>query len=375
MTDAGRPAYPPLRVNLGARSYDIHAGVGLLERIAGLIRETVPASRAVVVTATGGERVYGARVANLLRQSGLATELLAVRSGERSKSLATARRLYDGLLAHQMDRSGVVVAVGGGVVCDLAGFVAATYMRGIRLVLVPTTLLAQVDAGIGGKTAVNLPQGKNLVGVFHQPSLVVVDTSTLRTLPRRQVLSGLAELLKHGFIKNSSLVEDTLLVADAVRRGEPEALTDLVRRSLEIKAGVVSADERETGLRAILNFGHTVGHALETLGGYRRWTHGEAVAMGMVAACRIGEEVRHTPPNVTSWVSEALRRVNLPVTLPRDVDRAELLAVMKTDKKSRDGIVRFVLLRQPGEAEYGVPVTEEVLMSVLERCRGDEKKP
>jgi len=360
---------PPVVVSLGDRTYEVHVYPGALQDAAEVLLREMRPSRAVVVTGTGIVARYGELTARLLAEAGIATAILRIRSGERYKTLATVVRLYSGMLKHGLDRSSVVVAVGGGVVCDTAGFAAGTYMRGVALMLAPTTLLAQVDAGIGGKTGVNLPEGKNLVGVFHQPKAVIVDTATLATLPPRAFRSGLAEVVKHGFIRDPALAEAVLRVRDARWLRDAEFLSELVRRSLEIKAAVVMADERESGPRAMLNFGHTVGHAIETLGEYRRWTHGEAVAMGMAAACYVGEVVGITPPSVTQEVVSALRGLRLPVDAPEGVNMEALLSAMKADKKARAGTLRFVLLRAVGEAEYGVPVEPQTVRRALERWR------
>lgn len=356
----------PLRVELGTRAYEVHIGPGVLNR-AGSILRGVEHSSVLVVSATGVVERYGSRVSEAIRSAGLAAVAARIRSSERYKTLATVSRLYRAMLAAGLDRSSIVVAVGGGVLCDTVGFAAGTYMRGIGLVLAPTTLLAQVDAGIGGKTGVNLPEGKNLVGVFHQPRAVLVDTECLQSLPSRQYRSGLAELVKHGFIRDRRLVDEIQGDMDGVIRREGDVLARLVRRSLEIKAEVVARDEREAGPRALLNFGHTAGHAIETLGEYRQWLHGEAVAIGMVSACLVGEELGVTPSKVTSEVVRVLQRLGLPTRMPDTVDADAIIRIMRSDKKSRAGTLRFVLLRDIGEAEWGVPVEAAVVRRALMR--------
>jgi len=361
----------PVRVDLGERSYDIWTAPGCLSQIGDIIMRIVNPTRAVVVTGTGVVERYGRLAAERLKESGIPTDLLQLRSGERYKTLRAVERLYHGMLRFGLDRKSVVVAVGGGVVGDVAGFAAGTYMRGISFVQAPTTLLAQADAGVGGKTGVNLPEGKNLVGVFHQPRAVLMDTETLATLSAREYRSGMAEIIKHGIIRDAELLDWLKCNADRLEsaRRDAEALAQAVRRSCEIKAAVVAADETEAGMRAVLNFGHTVGHALETLGSYRRFTHGEAVAIGMVAACRIGEELGITPSNVTMTVQETLRTIGLPTALPAGMEAEAVARHMQTDKKAKSGRPRFVLLRELGQPIYGVEADAAAVLRALERSR------
>jgi 3-dehydroquinate synthase len=290
-------------------------------------------------------------------------------AGERFKTLRTVGRLYGALYEAGIDRKGLVVTVGGGVVGDVGGFAAATYLRGIRFVQAPTTLLAQVDASIGGKTGVDLAQGKNLVGAFHQPSAVYIDPDTLETLPRRHVRSGLAEIVKHGIICDDrlfALVHES--ASRLCRRGSME-LDAAIVRSCEIKAGVVTADETEQGLRAILNFGHTVGHAIEALTGYRRYFHGEAVAIGMVSAACIGERAGVTPLDVRPALVGALRGLRLPVDLPADLSTEDLLGAMLRDKKALRGRHRLVLAERIGRARVVEDVHPDLIRAGLEQHR------
>jgi 3-dehydroquinate synthase len=361
----------PVRVDLGERSYDIWAAPGCLNQIGEIVLHIVNPTRAVVVTGTGAVERYGRLAADRLDEAGIPTELLRLRSGERYKTLRAVERLYHGMLRSGLDRKSVVVAVGGGVVGDVAGFAAGTYMRGISFVQAPTTLLAQADAGVGGKTGVNLPEGKNLVGVFHQPRAVLMDTETLATLSARDYLSGMAEIVKHAFIRDADFLDWLRWNADRLdpARRDAAALAQAVRRSCEIKAAVVVADETEAGIRAVLNFGHTVGHALESLGSYRRLTHGEAVAIGMVAACRIGEELGITPSNVTMTVRETLRSIGLPTALPPGMEPEAVARHMMADKKATSGRPRFVLLQELGQPVYGVEADAAAVLRALERSR------
>lgn len=360
----------PLKVALGDRSYEVHVAPGCLDRIAGIMLNVLEPSRVLVVTGTGRVEAYGRSVLRSLDAAGVPSTLVRLRSGERYKTLSAVARLYEAMIRQGLDRRSAVVAVGGGVVGDIAGFAAGTYMRGIAFVQAPTTLLAQADAGIGGKTGVNLPQGKNLVGVFHQPRVVVMDTTTLQTLNARDFRSGLAEILKHAFIRDGRFLDWLTACAFAISNRDANRLAEAVDWSCRIKADVVSEDETEQGLRAVLNFGHTLGHALEALAGYRHLTHGEAVSIGMVAACRVGEEIGVTSQNVTARVIEALADVGLPAEAPPWMEPEAALERMMADKKTLSRRLRFVLLREVGRAEPGFEVPEDAVIRALQRCRG-----
>ncbi len=348
-------------VTLGARSYSVHLGPGTLARAGALVAALAP-SRVFVLTHPVIARLHGPALLASFGQA--APEVLLVPAGERSKRLTRAARLYDELLARQADRRSVIVTFGGGVIGDLGGFVAATYMRGLRFVQVPTTLLAQVDASVGGKVAVDHPRAKNLIGAFHQPALVLADTTLLRTLPAREYRSGLAEVVKHGVIADPALFAwmEASLPAIAARRDE--ALVHMVRRSCEIKAAVVAADETEAGLRAVLNLGHTVGHAVESVTGYRQYRHGEAVAIGLVGAALLSEQLGLIPGGLSGRLGALLTSLGLPSQLPA-LSADSLIAAMRTDKKTESGSLRFVLVRALGTVEPGVPVPESDLRRML----------
>jgi 3-dehydroquinate synthase len=343
-----------VEVPLGERSYAVLVGPGLLGRVGEAVRERLPkAGRAALVTNPTVGALYADAVASSLAAAGIEPLRFEVPDGERHKTLAVATRLLDRFAAARVDRATPVVALGGGVVGDLVGFAAAVWLRGVPLVHVPTTLLAQVDSAIGGKVGVNHRRGKNLIGAFHQPALVVSDADTLRSLPAREYRSGLAEVVKYGLIRDPALFAFLEREADRVLAREPAAVTYIVRRSSEIKAEVVAADEREEGLRAILNFGHTVGHAIEALTGYAKYLHGEAVAMGMAAAVGIsGEFLRHDP-GARERVVAVLARYGLPTEPPR-MSPARLAAALAGDKKARSGAgeptVTYVVLRRIGSA-------------------------
>lgn len=355
------PVRESITVGLGARSYRIDIGAGLIasgeasQRIAGV----APSKQVCLVTHPGLQSAYAAPIAQGLEARGIATTTVTIPPGERTKTLATVARLYGAFVRQRLDRKSLVVAVGGGVLGDLIGFAAASYLRGIAFVQVPTTLLAQVDASVGGKTGVDLPEGKNLVGAFHQPLAVVIDTQTLSTLPLRELRAGLAEVIKYGIIYDKNFLSAIVADTPALLRRDGAALTQVIARSCAIKAEVVGEDETEQGLRAILNFGHTVGHALEALTQYRRYKHGEAVSIGMVSACLIGEQCRLTPPDVTSSLIEALKLAGLPVAFPADIPAEGILEAAQRDKKTVSGRLRFVLPTRIGSVEVvdSVPAT------------------
>lgn len=337
-----------ISVALADCPYDVIVGSGLLGDLQGLL--TLPASvrRVALVTVAPVDALYAEQVVAGLQARDLDVHRIVVPDGEGAKTLETLDAVYHRLAAIPVGRGDVVVALGGGVVGDLAGFAAATWNRGIPFVQIPTTLLAQVDAAIGGKTGVNLPEGKNLVGAFHQPQMVIADTATLRTLPARELRAGLGEAVKYGFIADAAVLELLEERPDAAVDGDVALLTEVVRRSVAIKARVVAADEREAGERALLNYGHTFGHAIEAATGYTTYRHGEAVALGMVAAARLGERLGVSEDGLADRTVDLLDRLQLPTSGVR-VDPAQLWSLMARDKKATSG-VRFVLCTQPGHA-------------------------
>ena len=333
----------------GGGGYEVLVGRGLLADLPTFVSQHAPAHRYVVITDDQVERTYGRRAAN-----DLSAPLLSFPAGEGRKTRETWADLTDRLLAHHVGRDAVIVAVGGGVVGDVAGFVAATFMRGIPFVQVPTTMLAMIDAAIGGKTGVNTPAGKNLVGVFHQPRLVLADLATLDSLPAPQLAAGLAEAVKHGVIADADYFGFLEREWSAVAAKQDAALERVVARSVEIKAGIVSADERESGIRAALNFGHTVGHAVESASGYAL-LHGESVAIGMAYEARLAERMGIAEPGIASRVAEVLKAYRLPVTRPPAASVDQLLTKMRSDKKARAGDLRFALPRTVGAMHGGIP--------------------
>lgn len=356
-----------LNVDLGDRSYPILIGSGLLASVAATTLDRVPATSVALLTHPHLARQYAAPILEGFSKRGVRVETILVAPGERSKNLATMARLYESMVAARLDRKSVLVALGGGVLGDLGGFAAATFLRGIPFVQVPTTLLAQVDASVGGKTGVDLPSGKNLVGSFHQPSAVIVDTDTLRTLPIRELRAGLAEVVKYGIIRDKCFFEFIETSAPALLALRQDPLTQAIFRSCEIKAEVVSADETEQGMRAILNYGHTIGHALEAVTGYRRYKHGEAVAIGTVSAALIGEEIGLTPGAVTGRIVAVLEAYGLPTAFPPEVDVESIREAALRDKKTVGGKLRFILAREIGTVETGMDVPFEAVEKALQR--------
>jgi 3-dehydroquinate synthase len=345
-------------------SYPIVVQRGLARNLGALLKER--GHRLLVIADDNTAELTAAAIAE---QAGAA--MFAISPGEASKSFASLERACEAALAAGLDRDSLIVGVGGGVVGDLSGVVAATYMRGVPLVQIPTTLLAQVDSAIGGKAAVNLPHGKNLVGAFKAPEAVYVDPELLVTLPEREYKSGLAEIAKYSMISDERLFDSLLNNAARILQRDLELVTPIIERCCEIKAGVVSRDEREDGERAILNYGHTVGHALEAATGYSVMTHGEAISVGMTAAGRLGVAAGVTPAEVTSRQAELLQALGLPLAAPGAAAVDAVLAAMSHDKKSRGGALRWVFLEAVGRATAGHTAggdaAREAVESVLSR--------
>jgi len=352
-----------LRVELGERAYPIHIGAGLLAD-ARLLAPHLAQPRAAIVTNTTVAPLYLAQLSAALQAQGVEPISIVLEDGERYKDWATLNRIYDALLERRCDRKTTLIALGGGVVGDLAGFAAATYMRGIPFIQVPTTLLAQVDSSIGGKTGINHPLGKNMIGAFYQPRVVLADTAVLKTLPPRELSAGLAEVIKHGLIRDPAFVAWLEQNLEKLLACDEQALAHAVRRCCEIKAAVVAEDERETGVRALLNFGHTFGHAIESGLGYGEWLHGEAVAAGMAMAADLSRRLGLIAPAEVERIVSLLRRARLPVVQP-GIAPARLLELMAVDKKTEGGRLRFVLLERIGAATMRDGVPDDLLQQVL----------
>jgi 3-dehydroquinate synthase len=342
-----------IRVDLGPRAYSVVVGTDLLAEVGARMAALGLAGRCAVVTSETVGALYLPALEASLRAAGFEPTVVTVPDGEAHKSRETLGRIYDHLLPLGIDRRTALVALGGGVVGDLTGFAAATLLRGVPVVQVPTTLLAQVDAAIGGKTAIKHPAGKNLIGAFHQPLLVVADVATLATLPARELLAGLAEVVKYGVIGDAELFGRLEAQGPALLARDLDALVPVVAASARQKAAVVAADEHEVGgERAVLNFGHTVGHALEAVSDYRRYLHGEAVAVGMVAAARVSHALDICDADVGARIERLLRELGLPTAVPSELRTPALAAAMQRDKKARGGRIRFVAVESIGRTRF-----------------------
>jgi 3-dehydroquinate synthase len=356
-----------VRVELGARGYDINIG----RNIDNILGVSGNGASVLLVSDSNVDPLYGGVCEEALRSRGFCVARAVIPAGECSKSLDQAKELFDHALASRLDRSSVVVALGGGVVGDLAGFIAATYLRGVKLLQLPTSLLAMVDSSVGGKTAVNLPQGKNLVGVFHQPIEVSIDLTTLSTLPEREYISGIAEIIKYGVIWDAELFAMLEKNIQPLLERDYDVLESVVARCCEIKAEVVGMDERESGVRAILNYGHTLGHAIENICGYGEFLHGEAIAIGMAYAGDVSS--RTLGFDGSQRVKRLLADYGLPVgksRLPDSVTWDALREAMSSDKKAQRAVPTFVLAKSIGAVEFGCDVSEDALRDCWELGAG-----
>jgi 3-dehydroquinate synthase len=353
-----------LTVALGERSYPLYIGAGLLHHAGALLAPTLASAKAVIVSNPVVAGLWLAPLRDSLAAAGITSQVLLIPDGEAYKNWDTLHDVLTRLLELQAERSTVVVALGGGVVGDLAGFASAIYQRGMRLVQVPTTLLAQVDSSVGGKTAVNHALGKNMIGAFHQPAAVLIDIDCLRTLPQRELAAGLAEVIKYGAIRDAGFfawLEENL---DALVARDPTALAHAVGESCRIKAGIVAADERESGERALLNFGHTFGHAIEAAQGYGNWLHGEAVGAGMVIAAEVSRRRGTLAAPDAQRLRDLVGRAGLPVA-PPPLPFARWMELMAIDKKVVGGSIRFILLEALGQAVIAGDVSAQTLAAAL----------
>ncbi|MFN0128624.1 MAG: 3-dehydroquinate synthase [Verrucomicrobiales bacterium] len=353
-------------VELSERRYVVRVSSGLLASSGVAVRAALPEVRSVaVVTDSTVGPLFGDTVEASLQAAGIAAVRVTVPAGEGSKSMACAEDVCRQMTRSGLDRGSGVIALGGGVVGDLAGFCAAIYFRGLPYVQIPTTVVSLVDSSVGGKTGVNTPEGKNLLGCFHQPSLVLADIETLSTLPAREYNEGFAEIIKHAAIRDAAMVP---LIGRA--HGDRSVLPELVARNVAIKASIVAADERETtGLRALLNFGHTIGHGIEASAGYGQLLHGEAISLGLLAALRLSEQVAGLDPSDSGKIAALLRRYDLPQRLPPSIQTSDVMEKLARDKKFKAGSIRFVLLRALGEAYVSADVTGEQIREAVEALR------
>jgi 3-dehydroquinate synthase len=359
-----------ITVELPHQSYEIAIAPGALDQLGKSISGLL-GKKALVVSNPNLFRHYGQRVTSALKLAGFEVAHCTLPAGERFKTLASVQKIYDAALENRLERSSVLVALGGGVIGDMTGFAAATWLRGISVVQVPTTLLAMVDAAIGGKTGVNHPQGKNLIGAFHQPSLVLIDPHVLKTLPARELRAGMAEVIKYGVILDAELFEvlEQSPRLNHLRYLSEELLPIILSRSCQAKAHVVSKDEKESGLREILNYGHTIGHALESLTGYRLVNHGEAVAIGMVASGELAVALQLWDKAAAQRQLALIEKAGLPTRLPVGLAIDVILTLLQTDKKVQAGRVRFVLPTQIGAATVTDQVPTDAIQTVLEQMQ------
>jgi len=365
---AASTAIRTIRVELKSNPYAIVIGAGSLAQLGEQIQAQAikVGTKVLVVTNPVVNAHYGATALASLQAAGFEASLLVIEAGEDQKTPASVALIHDAAYARRLERGSLIVALGGGVVGDMAGYAAATWLRGIAVVQVPTTLLAMVDAAIGGKTGVNHPGGKNLIGAFHQPSLVLIDPTTLATLPEREFRAGMAEVIKYGVIGDAELFADLEAAAElsSLEAVGPALLPRLLERSAAAKARVVAADEREGGLRAILNYGHTLGHGIETLSGYGTFLHGEAVAMGMLAAGELAVALGLWTAGEQARQRTVVAKAGLPLQLPR-LDPEAMLRALQSDKKVKDGQVRFVLPTAIGRVVIRDDIGEELIRGVL----------
>ena len=360
------PQYPDLagEVKTSLGDHPIWVGWGILEEVGTRVKSLMSPSAAYVI-ADEKAHSYASKTQISMEAVGIPTHIYKIPSGETSKNLETVRQVYTWLAERKAERGHLILAVGGGVVGDLVGFVAATYLRGIPFVQIPTTLLAMMDASIGGKVAVDMPQGKNLVGAFYQPKFVLSDVETLKTLPVRELTSGWAEAIKHGLILDDGLLDTFESHVSELKSLDPEIATETIRRSVAIKAGVVSQDEKETlGIRILLNYGHTIGHAIESITGYTEYLHGEAVSVGMMGAAKIGELLQIMDVDDVERQKEVLQAYGLPISAP-GLNSEAIISAMTSDKKTTGGSINWVLLDGIGKAITNNEVPDKYVSKAL----------
>jgi len=363
-----------VRVNLGENSYNINVGMGILESVGSTLKKLNSYEKIIIITDPLVNELWGGMLRSSLRSEGFAFEVIEVPRGERYKNLSVAFKLYNKLLEYELHRDCCIIAFGGGVIGDLAGFVAATYMRGVYLVHVPTSLLAQVDSSIGGKTSVNHPKGKNLIGVFYQPMFVHADVETLTTLPQKEISTGLAEVIKYGVIEDEDFFKFLEVNAHHLNtkafeerdtlKAAMKVWETIVTESCKIKSKIVEQDEKEKGIRMVLNYGHTIGHAIETITKYSVYNHGEAVAIGMVAAARISKEMGMIDEATLERIKGLLEKLKLPISVD-GLSAKKITNSLKVDKKIREGKIKFVLPKRIGKVEIRDDVPIQTVKRVL----------
>jgi len=354
-----------IRVELAERSYDICIDSNILTRIGDALKTFRLSPKIAIVSNPTVFSLYGKRISESVKKAGFDLLTVIVPDGEEYKDFLWLQHIYNELLKHKLDRSSALIALGGGVVGDMAGFAASTYMRGISYIQVPTTLLAQVDSSVGGKTGVNHKLGKNMIGTFWQPRLVWIDVETLATLPKKELLAGLSEVIKYGVIYDEGLFTFLENNRDNILNLERDALVYIIKRSCEIKAEVVSKDERESGLRAILNYGHTIGHAIETVTEYKRYLHGEAIAIGMYIEAKLSKRLKFINKDVVFRIRRLIGSYGLPSKMPEDININTILSGIQLDKKAVAGELKFILPEKIGRVKIYKGVTEKVIRGLL----------
>jgi len=363
-----------IKVNLEKNSYSIAIAPNLLSQIGDYLKPLDIGKKILVVSNSMIFDEYGNQLIEALKAGDFSVSYQILPAGERHKTLLSVQKIYDTALENYLERSSTLIALGGGVIGDMTGFAAATWLRGINVIQVPTSLLAMVDAAIGGKTGVNHPQGKNLIGAFHQPKLVLIDPQVLKTLPSREFRAGMAEVIKYGVIWDAELFQQLEAAErlDELDYLAPELLQNILTHSCQAKADVVSQDEKEGGIRAILNYGHTVGHAIESLTGYRLVNHGEAVAIGMVVAGKIAVKMGYWSEEASQRQDKLITKAGLPKTVPHMLEIGDILDALKSDKKVKSGKVRFVLPESIGKATITDQVSPEIVSEVVKACQETE---
>ncbi|MDI6889411.1 MAG: 3-dehydroquinate synthase [Thermodesulfovibrionales bacterium] len=355
-----------IRVELAERSYDIVIGSDILRGIGDNLKSFGLSPRIAIVSNPTVFSLYGKCVSDSVKKAGFDLLTVTIPDGEEYKDLLWVQHIYDELLKHKLDRSSALIALGGGVIGDITGFAASTYMRGISYIQVPTTLLAQVDSSVGGKTGVNHKLGKNMIGTFWQPRLVWIDVETLKTLPKKELLAGLAEVIKYGVIWDEKLFDFLGVNKNKILSLDRDALTHIIKRSCEIKAEVVSRDERESGLRVILNYGHTTGHAIETVTEYKKYLHGEAVAIGMCLEARLSSMLTFIDNNKVLRIKSLVESYGLPSEMPADIDIRHILSSMELDKKAVAGELKFILPEKIGSVRIYRGVDNKMIKKLLQ---------
>jgi 3-dehydroquinate synthase len=360
-----------VKVNLDKKcssSYEIRVGKDILDRIMLIIAKNHKAGRYIVITDDCVGGLYGQKILSGLKDIGLHASLIEFPAGEVSKNINTVIHLAEKLMESGADRETCLIALGGGVVGDIVGFVASIFMRSVPYIQIPTTLVAQVDSSIGGKTGIDLPHGKNLLGTFYQPRAVFANLNFLDTLPEKEFNNGLAEIIKYGIIDDEKMFRTLETNMEAIKSKDPKLLLGLVENCCQIKKSIVEIDEKEQGLRRILNFGHTLGHALEAVSDYAI-THGEGVALGMIAAARISEKLKYLDSSETKRIEALILEAGLPVKIPKDLDSDKIIARLKTDKKKKGDIIHFVLLKKIGMPFIDGDIDPKIIAAVIEEMK------